>query len=218
MKAIGVVVLCLSVYAVAFAQTSCNDAIDDWSLQCVQINQNKPFCTIEDPTQPSPVLRCTQCRPGNLCDCPLGQYCSIEPGPTRGTCVNFAAFGKSCLPYPNRILLNNSFSPNLKCADLFSINGVLFPNFEGTCYDGICRFCDPGHDVESLDQSCLPGQGTGPARTCVYPGVVTYAIRAFWDANVYYADRVAVWLAVYFPFFIICTICLIIIAFFSFKS
>jgi hypothetical protein len=91
-------------------------------------------------------------------------------------------------------------------------------DFLGTCYDGICRFCNPGLTSSSPDKACAPGAGVGPARVCVYPGVVVTAFRAPWDGNVYYQDRVAVWLAVFFPFLLICTISLVIIAFTSFSG
>jgi hypothetical protein len=136
--------------------------------------------------------------------------------------VDFKAFGKSCLPLPPTEIVNASFSADYKCADLYpdnTTNTIVIPNFLGTCYDRVCRFCNPGFDfVSPVSQACVPGQGAGPARVCVYPGVVVAAARAPWDGNVYYADRVAVWLAVYFPFLVICTVSLAIIAFYSFSS
>ena len=69
-----------AVFVLTAAQTSCSDVFDGWSTDCLNADSAKPFCILEKEGDITSNRRCTECRPGNICDCPLDYYCANAPG------------------------------------------------------------------------------------------------------------------------------------------
>jgi len=176
------------------------------SFSCSTTSATIPFCV---GTTPGNNTRCTQCRPGNNCDCPTGQYCSSLNGNTRGTCKTFAQQTKSCINYDIISLSNSTFPAAQKCADFQTDNTTITFDFIGSCIEAICQFCDPLGGT----QGCSSTTGLLEARTCVEPGIVTIFRSSPWAPTVYYEDRVAVWMAVFFPLLVFATFFLAYIAY-----
>lgn len=82
MRAIAIFAIACTVFAIAAAQTSCSDAVDDFSTSCLNANKDTPFCVPES-FDLNANRKCSKCRPGNSCDCPLDHYCVSAPGTVR---------------------------------------------------------------------------------------------------------------------------------------
>jgi len=78
--------------------------------ECISASRTTPYCRLDVYTSgASPI--CAACLTD--CDCDVGQYCSITPE-TLGTCVDFKATGRDCLPFTEAQLVDSGFNAELK--------------------------------------------------------------------------------------------------------
>lgn len=114
MRTVAILAIAFAVFAIAAAQTSCSDAFDDFSTSCLNADGSTPFCVSESASFDITANRkCSECRPGNSCDCPLDHYCVGAPG-----AVSISAF--FLLP------LMKLFDLILMEASFILFNGLLF--------------------------------------------------------------------------------------------
>jgi hypothetical protein len=207
-RTVAILAIAFAVFAIAAAQTSCSDAFDDFSTSCLNADGSTPFCVSESASFDITANRkCSECRPGNSCDCPLDHYCVGAPGATRGTCKKLANLGEDCFPFSGSQLTSGNFPDDKKCADLFTVAGITNVDGRGYCINGKCQACNPGNGNTGGQDVCGPQSGLGPARFCGWPGSEFSAdLTNAWVPAAYIQDRSAVWLALFFPLLLFMTI------------
>jgi len=161
-------------------------------------SSSTPYCQLVQ-TTPTLVYQCVKCL--TQCDCSAGDYCSSKPGQI-GTCKGFSQYGKSCRPLSQIQVANSTFPDSWKCAITYSYNGTYAVDQEGICIDRTCRYCNYRTNGGRGFPNC-PTDNTGKERYCAYPGKLVTGHYFSWSPGVYYENPTAVWLAIFWCFFII---------------
>eukprot|EP01092_Planopodium_desertum_P009306 TRINITY_DN3998_c0_g1_i1.p1 TRINITY_DN3998_c0_g1~~TRINITY_DN3998_c0_g1_i1.p1 ORF type:complete len:214 (-),score=38.85 TRINITY_DN3998_c0_g1_i1:115-756(-) len=192
-------------FSVCFAATICPQLdAGGFSQPCISEDEKLPYCRTHPISQTDVEYICVEC--ATDCDCKQGQYCSNSLQDF-GVCKKFEKEGDDCLPYVNSVILNTTYSEELKCADLYvDINGNTQADYTGTCIERKCRFCSsPASPSGFSGQTQCGGSAGGvkASRVCVWPGREVSTVDAFWTAPIYRTDRVAVWLALIFVLIVV---------------
>jgi len=213
------VTVVMSVMVMRAAAQSCTQAFTGGaSPDCTSLS--KPYCMPQNNDPNNPLFACAQCK--NDCDCPIGEYCSQDTWDSKaGTCVSFQADGNDCIPMTTNLMKDATIQDTYKCADVIRKGGQVVwldgptdgsGNLLATCINGKCRACMPFNTAPDQPNNVYCTSGMNQARVCAIPGSFTSAIGPAWNVGQYYENPTWVWLAIYFPFFIIglTTLCLIL--------
>jgi len=183
----------------------------------------KPYCIQSNSDNTRPQYNCAECV--SDCDCSSGQYCSGNTWLNlAGTCQSFGAEGIRCFPMSYNQLYDSNIPSTYKCADIVTVNnsvvyvdgpssGTLSPNKRVTslCQSGTCRACD-AQSGSYISWTVNCHTGLREPRICALPGIIVQADAPMWRSHEYRYNPTWVWLAIYFPFFVIMlvTMCLML--------
>jgi len=143
----------LSLFAATVVAETCQTAAHDPVPNMCSSLASTPFCVNTAAQGATPAYQCKQC--GNNCDCPIGQYCVKQPGPSVGTCVDLETtiLGRPCNPFwvrvgllgsePEQVVPVKDVNDRLVCGiPVFHANNSFwYYEWLGHCDMGVCKQC-----------------------------------------------------------------------------